>query len=246
MEGYSKYYQEELYNLRQLSREFAEVHPAMAPMLSGQASDPDVERLLEGTAFLSGLLRRKIDDNLPELIHALTGFVFPHFLKPIPSVTLVRFIPHQGLQETVRVKSGTELGAEPINDVSATFRTCSDCLVMPLRIASVKGGGSPNRGQNISIDFTLTGPGLETWVPERIPLFLGGSYSRAADTFYLLTRKLRRVTVRDGEGREVLALARTACISRRCNGKTVSFPIPATRFPATATCRNIFSCLIHS
>jgi len=206
MEGYSKYYQQELYNLRELAQEFAEVHPAIAPLLSGQASDPDVERLLEGTAFLSGMLRRKIDDHLPELIHSLTSFIFPHFLKSIPSVTLVRFSPRKGLQEPLTIKTGTELCAVPLGNVSATFRTCADCLVQPLVITDITVGGSANRGQQIEVSFSTSGPALNTWVPARIPLFIGGSYSRAADIFYLLNRKLKRISVQSGDGQKSMVL----------------------------------------
>ena len=63
---FNKYYQEELQNLRELAVEFSKVHPALAPMLSGPSTDPDVERLLEGVAFLTGLLRGKLDDDFPE------------------------------------------------------------------------------------------------------------------------------------------------------------------------------------
>jgi len=52
------YYQQELENLRELARDFSRVHPAAAPMLGGQSADPDVERLLEAVALLTGLMRR--------------------------------------------------------------------------------------------------------------------------------------------------------------------------------------------
>jgi len=54
---FNRYFQQELQNLRELATEFSKVHPAAAPMLSNQSADPDVERLLEGVAFLTGLLR---------------------------------------------------------------------------------------------------------------------------------------------------------------------------------------------
>lgn len=57
------YYQSELNNLRHLADEFAQRNPALAPLLgSGSASDPDVERLLEGVAFLTGMVRQRLDD----------------------------------------------------------------------------------------------------------------------------------------------------------------------------------------
>ena len=45
---FNKYFQQELDNLRDLGAEFSKAHPAVAPMLSGRSSDPDVDRLLEG------------------------------------------------------------------------------------------------------------------------------------------------------------------------------------------------------
>ena len=68
---FNTYYQNELYKLRTLAKEFSKAHPAAAPMLAGESVDPDVERLLEGTAFLTGHLQHKIDDDFPEIIHGL-------------------------------------------------------------------------------------------------------------------------------------------------------------------------------
>ena len=67
----SPYYQRELAHLKELAVEFSKAHPALAPLLSGPSTDPDVERLLEGTAFLTGLVREKLDDEFPEIVHNL-------------------------------------------------------------------------------------------------------------------------------------------------------------------------------
>ena len=63
--SFNHYYQSELTALRQLGRRFAERSPALAPFLGQTGRDPDVERLLEGFAFLTGRLRQKLDDELP-------------------------------------------------------------------------------------------------------------------------------------------------------------------------------------
>ena len=90
---FDRYYQDELAYLRELGKEFAKAHPALAPMLAGPGSDPDVERLLEGVAFLTSKLRLKLDDELPEIVHSLLEILWPHFLRPIPSTTIVEFNP---------------------------------------------------------------------------------------------------------------------------------------------------------
>ena len=48
------YFRDELAFLRLQGREFADAHPELTRFLSEQNTDPDVERLLEGFAFLTG------------------------------------------------------------------------------------------------------------------------------------------------------------------------------------------------
>ncbi|MEC8898887.1 MAG: type VI secretion system baseplate subunit TssF, partial [Pseudomonadota bacterium] len=58
----NRFYRDELSFLRLQGREFAEAHPQLTRFLSEQSTDPDVERLLEGFAFLTGKLREKVED----------------------------------------------------------------------------------------------------------------------------------------------------------------------------------------
>src|SRR5258708_16803797 len=90
---FNKYYQDELLFLREMGREFSRANPDAAPFLAEAGSDPDVERLLENFAFLTGRLRQKLDDELPELTHALLETFFPHYLRPTPSLAIVQFEP---------------------------------------------------------------------------------------------------------------------------------------------------------
>ena len=54
--SFNHYYQSELTALRQLGRRLSVARPW--PVLGQVGRDPDVERLLEGFAFLTGRLRR--------------------------------------------------------------------------------------------------------------------------------------------------------------------------------------------
>ena len=74
----NSHYQNELAQLRRLANEFAQTNPALAPLLGiDSASDPDVERLLEGVAFLTGMVRQRLDDEFPEFIQELANCSTP-------------------------------------------------------------------------------------------------------------------------------------------------------------------------
>src|SRR3546814_8318812 len=88
----NRYYEQELGNLRKLGAEFARSNPALAPLLgSDRASDPDVERLLEGVAFMTGLIRHRLEDDFPEFIQNLAQLLFPNFLRPLPCMTIMPY-----------------------------------------------------------------------------------------------------------------------------------------------------------
>ena len=91
--AFNRYYEDELAYLRDLGDLFAHENPTLAGFLSREASDPDVERLLEGFAFLTARLRQKLDDELPEAVHGLMEIVWPHYLRPVPPVDDHRLRP---------------------------------------------------------------------------------------------------------------------------------------------------------
>lgn len=53
------------------------------PLPAEKDADPDIERLLEGVAFLTGNLRQKIEDEFPELTHGLIKMLWPNYLRPL-------------------------------------------------------------------------------------------------------------------------------------------------------------------
>ena len=67
----ARYFQDELDYLRKSGDEFSQYFPRLTEYLSSRSVDPDVERLLEGFAFLTGRLREKVADQLPEVTQSL-------------------------------------------------------------------------------------------------------------------------------------------------------------------------------
>lgn len=87
----NQFYVEELETLRTLGRELSLEYPSLFPFLSSPGEDPDVERLLEGVAFLTGRLRFRLQEELPELSHSLAHLLWPNYLRPFPSCGIVIF-----------------------------------------------------------------------------------------------------------------------------------------------------------
>ncbi|WP_339490388.1 type VI secretion system baseplate subunit TssF [Pseudomonas sp. EL_65y_Pfl2_R95] len=144
--SFNHYYQSELTALRQLGKRFAERNPALAPFLGQSGRDPDVERLLEGFAFLTGRLRQKLDDELPELTHSLMHLLWPNYMRPLPGFSMLQFEPLKRPGAAQFVPRDTPVEAKPIEGVTCKFRTAYDTEVLPLAMKalqySVKGMGA--------------------------------------------------------------------------------------------------------
>src|ERR1700687_52157 len=84
------YYERELTYLRQVGAEFAQTYPKIASRLllePDRCEDPHTERLLEAFAFLAARVHLKVDDDFPEITEALLGVLYPHYLRPMPSMS---------------------------------------------------------------------------------------------------------------------------------------------------------------
>jgi type VI secretion system protein ImpG len=197
----NRYYQDELNKLKGLAGEFARANPAIAPMLSGTSADPDVERLLEGVAFLTGLTRQKLDDEFPEFVQELTHLLFPHYLRPVPASTLISFAAKGPRGQVARVAAGTELASVPVDGTACRFRTTSDLDVEPLRIAEVNLLSHAGAAPVLMIDFEMDGGlSIAQWNGDSIRLFLNGGYVDAAKLLLLLMSHVTDVRISSGSG----------------------------------------------
>lgn len=140
-----KYYNDELSYLRQMGAEFAEKYPKIAGRLlldPAECKDPHVERLLEGFAFLAARIHLKIDDDFPEITESLLDVVYPHFLRPVPSMSIAEFSvdPERGkLTKAIPVPRNTVLYSRAqVDGVQCKFRTCYDTAVLPVRVAQAR------------------------------------------------------------------------------------------------------------
>lgn len=204
---FNRYFQDELNNLKDLGAEFAKNHPAVAPMLSGLSTDPDVERLLEGVAFLTALMRQKLDDDFPEIIHELFQLIWPHYLRPLPAATIVAFKPKTSLKQAIAVPKGVQLCSAAVDGTACHFKTCYDVMVHPLSIKDAVLEDKPGHPPAICLDLTLQDINLSEWQPEYLRLHLSADPSQAADIYLLLRKHLRQIVLLPSDSGEAAVLS---------------------------------------
>jgi type VI secretion system protein ImpG len=215
------YYNRELSYLRELGGEFAKHFPKIAGRLGldeFECTDPYVERLLEGFAFLSARVQLKIDAEYPRFTQGLMSILAPHLLAPTPSLAVVQFKPSakQGvLTEGHRIARGTALKANlgRGEHTACEYRTAQDIELWPLEITRVTHAGHvgdlgdlpiASRRQvksALRIRLRSNGPAINELALEKLPLFLRGAEQLGMRLYELLAGGAVGMVGRDANGR---------------------------------------------
>ena len=133
------YYTQELQALRVLGSEFSQKNPGLSSFLARKGQDPDVERLLEGFSFLTGRLRQYIDEELPEVSHTLAQLLWPNYLRPIPSYSILKYDAITTTELIKIVPKGEEVCAIHDEDnIKCIFQTCYETEVLPLELTNAE------------------------------------------------------------------------------------------------------------
>jgi len=213
------YYEEELRFLRRMGAEFARQHEEVAEGLRlepNRCDDPHVERLLEGFAFLAARVHKRIDDDFSEISQALLNVVYPHYLRPLPSMSIVEFQPdpEQGSPTTgFTIEAGRSLVAPPAKGVRCRFRTCFDTTLWPIEIAEAQwqapheldlGGQAKDLAACLRVRLQTQGDLTfeELGDLETLRFFLNGDLALVSDLFELLDNSCTGILIRGVEETE--------------------------------------------
>ncbi|MCI3909422.1 type VI secretion system baseplate subunit TssF [Pseudomonas viridiflava] len=222
--SFNDYYQDELAALRHLGRRFSERNPALAPFLGQSGRDPDVERLLEGFAFLTGRLRQKLDDELPELTHSLMSLLWPNYLRPLPSVSMLQFEPLLRSGPAVLVERSTPVESDPVGEHICRFRTCFATEVLPLELKDLCHSPTSD-GATLKLSFVMSCEGhMGELELKRLRLHLAGDRHVSRSLYLGLMRKLEGITLSllDADGHAL----------EDGRGNTIEFNIPVSEVQA--------------
>jgi type VI secretion system protein ImpG len=224
------YFQQEKEQRKELGAEFAKKHPAIAPMLSGPVADPDVERLNEAVAFHTAMLRRKLDDDFPEIIQDLIRIVCPQYLRPTPAATTVAFAPIPALANPATIPAGSLISSVKVDDTQCQFSTCFDVEIYPLSILRALFDHPAGQAPHVKMEMELRGMRLSDWKVKTLRFFLSGEYAGASDIYYLLTRHLKSITIKPLEGGSSITLPGTCLKDAGFLDNSVLLPYPEHSF----------------
>ncbi len=213
-------YESELAFVREMGSEFATEFPKIASRLdlgNTEVADPYVERLLEGFAFLTARVQLKMEAEFPTFTQSLLQMVYPHYLAPTPSMTVVRLRTDpaaiRNLPQGVVLPSGTVLrsllGTQ--DQTNCEFRTGHPVNLLPIEIseaeyinsgAAVAALGLPDqRGIKAAIRLKLKAAGELNFNKiglDKLTLFLGGPEGSRARLYEQLVANVANIYVRPG------------------------------------------------
>lgn len=200
---YKAYYSDELRRLRHFSQEFARDNPAIAPMLGTPSVDPDIERLLEGVAFLNGHTRQKLEDEFPEIAQELTSILMPQVLRPVPAATMMVFEPKASLKESALIEAGTELASKPVDGVSCRFGTTVSLQIDQISLVDAQWRTTETGEKFLRLELSAIPEAQGSRLPERLRLYLGDNLETATTILMLLQYYTQRVEIVDQQAGRV-------------------------------------------
>lgn len=212
------FFQRELAALRTESVEFSEKHVALAQILGlngRQATDPQVELLLQSFAFLSGRLRYQVEQDKAELPNSLLAFLYPHLEAPIPSMLIAEISPKaEGTnfaKEQLLARGRYVLATAKNNlgrKVECRFRTCYETPLLSVVIDDIMLESiaeydflSKNKNARSVLRVSLRADGVGQLQakgkgPSRIRFYINNAEVGAFALYEMLALNLQSVTIK--------------------------------------------------
>ncbi len=170
-----KFFNTELYYLREAAAGFAEKNPQIAQQLSLEGftcSDPYIERLLEGFAYLAARVHYELESEFEKFTQVLLNNIYPDYLMPFPSASIVKIKPDfsdDTLTKGVKIARHTVMNTlhRSSSGTPCTFTTTQDVMLWPIKIIDayystdklynlkdIGSGGMPKSALHIELNTT--------------------------------------------------------------------------------------------
>jgi len=136
-----KFYNKELNYIRRSAAAFAEANPKIAGRLrlsQDTIEDPHVSRLIESVAFLNARVRKKLDDSFPEISNSMLEVLYPHYLAPVPSMSIIQFKGIEEATTSYKIKADSLIETQPVDGEPCRFNTAYPVTLWPIELTDVQ------------------------------------------------------------------------------------------------------------
>jgi type VI secretion system protein ImpG len=228
-------YDRELAFLGEAAHDFARRYPAEAGRLvpdPDRPADPHLERFIEGFALLGGRIHHKLDTDFPELTETLLHVLYPHFLTPVPSLSIAQFtLDPQAprLEDGLHIPKHAQLRTRPLGKppMPCRWRTGYPVTLWPVQLTGAQvlrsyfptGYSVPPRTV-AALVLQLECQGPWRWSNlnlDRLRYYLSGDRQIIANLYEVLFNHTLRVAFRNldpGGSREIITLPPEQCLGQ--------------------------------
>ena len=178
------YYEKQLQEFGQQSREFAQKYPKIAQRLSlnqEQIDDPHIERLIQAFSLVAARIDKKLADSYEVFTRSLFEVMFPQYLKPFPACSVVSFEDINKVKQLTAVHEipkSTALKSRSFKGVQCEFTTTRPVRLLPILLNRLNFKTNPsahmhlNQNAILSFGFEIFNQSTEQLIHEKLPIYL--------------------------------------------------------------------------
>lgn len=205
------YYEKQLQEFGQQSRDFAKKYPKIAQRLSlnqEQIDDPHIERLIQAFSLIAARIDKKLVDSYDLFTHSLFEVMFPQYLRHFPACTVISFEDiekQKKLTEVHVIPAKTALKSRSVKGVQCEFKTSLDVHLLPIQLKGLEFTSNQSShihlNQNTSLAFSFeVYNGAEDWLGDQsLPIYLDAISNFPLQFLDAVFRSETRFSIKSGQ-----------------------------------------------
>lgn len=204
------YYEKQLQEFGQQSREFAQKYPKIAQRLSlnqEQIDDPHIERLIQAFSLIAARIDKKLADSYDVFTYSLFEVMFPQYLRHFPACTVVSFEDINKIKQLTSphlIPQKTALRSRSFKGVQCEFNTTNEVRLLPIALTELDFQTSPsthmhlNQNATLSLKFEVFNDAQSCLLEEKLPIYLDAISNFPLQVLDSIFRKETAFSVRVG------------------------------------------------
>jgi len=144
------------------------------------------------------------------LVHSLFQMLYPYYLRPVPSKTLVSLTPKQGmLDKSKQIPKGTALSCHRKNAKAAqvTYTTCWDTWIAPIEVVKFYTDQDQQANHSLSLALRICQNGNRDQIQwDNVDFLIAGDVEERSHLFFMMAERLDGVRLKGDKKNHKLQL----------------------------------------